>query len=97
VIDRAVVDLVDGALIGSAPLPRDNGELVFEEPWQGRALGMGVAAMERFGVPREEFRDRLIDAIARHSPDPTETAASAYYMAWLDALEAALGARALLA
>ena len=33
---------LDGALGASAPLPRDNGELVFEEPWQGRALGMGV-------------------------------------------------------
>ena len=34
---------VDAALAGSAPLPRDNGALVFDEPWQGRALGMAVA------------------------------------------------------
>jgi nitrile hydratase accessory protein len=96
VIDRAVIDRVDGALVDSAPLPRDNGELVFEEPWQGRALGMGVAAMEQFGIPREEFRDRLIAAIASHPTEQAETAASAYYAAWLDALEAALSARALL-
>ncbi len=95
--DRAVIDQVDAVLVGSAPLPRDNGELVFEEPWQGRALGMCVAAMERFDISREEFRDRLIDAIAAHPDDPAETAATAYYDAWLDALEAVLHTRALLA
>ncbi len=94
--DRVVIDRVDAALVGSAKLPRDNGELVFEEPWQGRALGMGVAAMERFDISREEFRDRLIDAIAGHPQDPDETVATAYYAAWLDALEAVLRDRALL-
>jgi hypothetical protein len=33
---------VDDALGVAAPLPRSNGELVFEEVWQGRALGLGV-------------------------------------------------------
>ena len=94
-MERAVIERVDAALTGSAPLPRDNGELVFEEPWQGRALGMGVAAMERFAIPREEFRDRLIEAIAAHPADATETIATAYYAAWLDALEAVLGNRTL--
>jgi nitrile hydratase accessory protein len=96
VTDRAVIDQVDAVLVGSAKLPRDNGELVFEEPWQGRALGMGVVSMERFGITREEFRDALIAAIAAHPADPDETVATAYYAAWLDALEAVLGQRALL-
>ena len=94
--DRAVIDQVDAALVGSARLPRDNGVLVFEEPWQGRALGMGVVAMERFGITREEFRDALIVAIASHPEEADETVATAYYAAWLDALEATLSARALL-
>ena len=94
--DRAVIDRVDAVLVGSAKLPRDNGELVFEEPWQGRALGMGVASMERFGISREEFRDALIAAIAAHPDDPDETVATADYVAWLDALEAVLRERALL-
>ena len=75
--DRAVIDQVDAVLVGSAKLPRDNGELVFEEPWQGRALGMGVVAMERFDITREEFRDALIVAIAAHPADPDETVATA--------------------
>jgi nitrile hydratase accessory protein len=81
---------VDRALAESAPLPRANGELVFEEPWQGRALGMAVVALERAGVPWAVFSRELALAIARHGYDPDEPAASAYYAAWLDALEQVL-------
>jgi nitrile hydratase accessory protein len=81
---------VDRALAETAPLPRSNGELVFEEPWQGRALGMAVVALERAGIPWSEFSRRLADAIQRHAYDPEESAASAYYAAWLDALESTL-------
>jgi nitrile hydratase accessory protein len=81
---------VDRALAGSAPLPRANGELVFEEPWQGRALGMAVVALERAGVPWPVFSEQLARAIARHGYDPDEPAARAYYTAWLDALERTL-------
>jgi len=84
---------VDGALGAAAPLPRDNGELVFEEPWQGRALGMGVVVMERTGATWADFRRHLVAAIADHEPRPGESAATAYYTAWLDALEALLAGR----
>ena len=48
---------VDAALAGAGAgaLPRDNGELLFEEPWQGRALGMGVALLDHTGA---DWRDR---------------------------------------
>jgi nitrile hydratase accessory protein len=85
---------VDGALGAAAPLPRDNGELVFEEPWQGRALGMGVVALERTGTSWAEFRRHLVTAIAARRPTAGESAATAYYSAWLDALEALLAERA---
>jgi len=84
---------VDAALGGAAPLPRDNGELVFEEPWQGRALGMGVVLLHRLDVPWAEFRQHLVEAIARHRPSRSETAATTYYTAWLNALETLLAAR----
>lgn len=73
-----------------AGLPRDNGELVFEEPWQGRALGMGVVALQRTGATWEDFREHLVAAIAARPQQPDESAATAYYGAWLDALEALL-------
>ena len=87
---------VDAALAGRTALPRDNGELVFEEPWQGRALGMGVVVLERTGASWAEFRRHLVAAIREHPPEPGESAATAYYAAWLDALEALLAERGLL-
>ena len=82
--------VVDQALGTTAPLPRDNGELVFEEPWQGRALGMGVVAIERSGASWAEFRRHLAAAIAARPAVPGESAATAYYACWLDALAALL-------
>ena len=89
VADTRLAD-VDRALAATAPLPRSNGELVFEEPWQGRALGMAVVALERAAIPWAEFSRHLAEAVRRHGYDPEEPAATAYYAAWLDALEATL-------
>jgi nitrile hydratase accessory protein len=98
--------MVDRALGTDAPLPRDNGELVFDEPWQGRALGMGVVAMDRAGASWSDFRRHLAVAIAARassesesefeSESESESDATAYYAAWLDALEALLVERGLL-
>jgi len=84
---------VDRALGDEAALPRDNGELVFEEPWQGRALGMGVVLLERIGAPWPEFRRHLAAAIAARGEPAGESPATTYYAAWLDALEALLADR----
>ena len=43
----------------------------------------------------ERIRDHLVAAIAAHEPAPGESAATAYYTAWLDAIEALLAARGL--
>jgi nitrile hydratase accessory protein len=83
---------LDRAVAGAAPLPRDNGELVFEEAWHARALGIGVVLLESLGIPTPEFRRHLVEAIAEHESDIVETAATAYYTAWLGALEALLAA-----
>jgi nitrile hydratase accessory protein len=74
-------------------LPRTNGELVFEEPWQARALGMGVVALRELGIGVVEWRDALAEAIERHGHDPDEDPATAYYAAWVDALERVVAAR----
>ena len=87
--------VVDRELGDETPLPRDNGELVFEEPWQGRALGMGVVALERSGASWAEFRRHLAAAIASRPATPGESPATAYYACWLDALEALLAERGL--
>lgn len=92
----AELTAVDEALGSAAPLPRDNGELVFEEPWQGRALAMGIAALERTGASWEDFRRHLVPAIAATPQEHEITAATAYYTAWLTALQALLVERGLL-
>jgi nitrile hydratase accessory protein len=67
-------------MTGPAALPRRNGELVFEAPWQGRAFGMALAVVERLGLPWMEFQRRLIEEIGRRPEAP-------YWDAWLAALE----------
>ena len=84
---------VDAQLRDAAPLPRANGELVFDEVWHGRALGMGVVALERLGLPWSAFRDHLAAAIERHGQPEGETAAEAYYVAFLDAIESLVAAQ----
>jgi nitrile hydratase accessory protein len=61
-------------------LPRDNGELVFEEPWQARALAIAVALTDSLDLPWDTFRRRLMDEIADHPKRP-------YYESWGRALE----------
>jgi hypothetical protein len=51
-------------------LPRDNGELVFEAPWQARALAIAVALTEKRGLPWDAFRRRLMDEIAKDPQRP---------------------------
>ena len=66
---------------GEGALPRDNGELVFEAPWQARAVALAVALVQEADLPWDAFRLRLIDAIGE-SPERL------YYESWARALEA---------
>ena len=83
---------LDAGLAATAPLPRANGELVFDEPWQARALGLGVATMRTLGVGWSEWRTHLAAASAAHGFDPSESAATAYSTAWVEALAALVAA-----
>ncbi len=77
----------------AAEIPRVNGEPVFAEPWQARALGMGVVTLRALDVGVVEWRDALAAAIARHPFDAAEPAATAYYTAWVAALEGVVASR----
>lgn len=89
----AVVHALD--LQGPAAPPRANGELVFEQPWQGRAFGLAMALTERGVVSYDAFRDHLIARIAAWEADPPEGEPYSYYAQWLQALEDVLDERAL--
>ena len=43
--------------------PMANGEVLFEEPWQGRVFGMAVALHEAGNFAWEEFQASLIEVI----------------------------------
>ena len=70
-------------ITGEVPreVPRRNGELVFEAPWESRAFGMVAAYLESTGAGWDHFRPHLIAAIAA-SPNDTP-----YYESWVHALE----------
>jgi nitrile hydratase accessory protein len=68
------------SLVGDLDLPRKNGELVFEAPWEGRAFGMALAITEDGRLRWDDFRSRLVEQIAR---DPELR----YYEHWLAAFE----------
>ena len=73
-----------------AGVPRRNGELAFDAPWQSRAFGLAAAVVETcFGQDWEPFRTRLIAAIAADETRP-------YWESWTVALEDLLVTTALL-
>jgi nitrile hydratase accessory protein len=65
---------------GAAAPPRDNGTLTFQAPWEGRALALAVALVERLDVPWDEFRACLIASVQEQPRRP-------YYESWAAALE----------
>lgn len=65
-------------------LPRSNGELVFEKPWESRAFGLAAALAEAGVFNWSDFQASLISAIA----DRDEAKPYRYYECWLAALEA---------
>ena len=69
---------------GRAALPRSNGELVFDTPWQGRAFAMAIGLVDALGLEWEDFRTHLIAEIDAQPDRP-------YYESWLAALEALAG------
>ena len=69
-----------GTPLDDASLTRDNGELVFEAPWQARALAIAVALVDKLDLPWDAFRRRLMGQIAEDPQRP-------HYESWGKALE----------
>ncbi len=67
--------------LGDVDVPRRNGELAFDAPWQTRAFGLAAAVVEgHLDGDWEPFRARLIAAIAADEGRP-------YWESWTAALE----------
>ncbi len=81
----------------STSLPRSNGELVFEEPWESRAFGMAAALADSGVFEWKDFQAGLIAAIAEFESDTNrEQQAYCYYERWLTTLEGLIAERGLI-
>jgi nitrile hydratase accessory protein len=69
---------------GPAAPPRQNGELIFEAPWESRIFGVTLALLEAGRFEWPEFQARLIAAIAEHEAQLGEGEYQ-YYGCWLEA------------
>lgn len=74
------IDPAVNAMPGAAAMPRRNGELVFEAPWQGRAFGLALGLVQQLGLEWKDFQAHLIAEIAAHPDAP-------YYDSWVTAIE----------
>ncbi len=85
--------MLERALDDSLAPPMSNGELAFEEPWQGRVFGMANALCDAGCFEWAEFQAKLIEAIRdwERSPEGEYESAPAeqetYYDHFLVALE----------
>jgi nitrile hydratase accessory protein len=80
---------VDPAIVEMEGLPRQNGELVFEAPWEARAFGVAVALCREQRLEWNVFRSRLIEEIGawerEHGREPGGE--WSYYERWAASLE----------
>lgn len=73
-------------------LPRKNGELVFEAPWEARAFGLAVALNEAGIYAWRDFSQGLAAETATMEQHGTS---ASYYERWLETLEKLAIARGL--
>ena len=74
-------------------LPRENGELVFQTPWEARAFGLAVALNEKDLYKWREFSAQLASEIAASEQNNNP---SSYYARWVASLEELLIDRGLI-
>ncbi|MYC12726.1 MAG: nitrile hydratase accessory protein [Gemmatimonadetes bacterium] len=74
-------------------LPRENGELVFQDTWEARAFGLAVALNEKDLYEWREFSSQLASEIADAEQNNNP---SSYYARWVASLEELLIDRGLI-
>jgi nitrile hydratase accessory protein len=77
--DQRIEDLGDDLAV-----PRKNGEMVFQAPWEGRVFGMAVVFSDGQSGAWDAFRDRLAAEIAAAEEHGD---GSGYYERWLASFE----------
>jgi cobaltochelatase CobN len=78
-VDPRIEELSDDLAV-----PRKNGELVFQAPWEGRIFGMAVALNDRAAFDWDEFRTRMVEEIAEAEAPGDD---SGYFERWMAGFE----------
>ncbi len=92
-VSDSAVNLTIANMEEAIALPRKNGELVFEEPWEARAFGLAVALNEEGVYPWQDFSGGLAQTIAAAEEETAATSTESsddsaeYYQRWLASLE----------
>ncbi len=76
---------------GPAAPPRQNGELMFEAPWESRTFGLAAALVESGVLTWPQMQEALIAEIARwEASDDSTCGPWHYWTCWQRALETLL-------
>lgn len=73
-----------------APLPqppRQDGELIFDAPWQARSFAMAVKLYESGWFSWQQWSERLAQNIARYEQTGEIVSSHDYYSVWQQTLE----------
>lgn len=84
---KALVDDIEKNM----KLPRENGELVFHNPWESRIFAMAVLLFEKGIYPWKTFNGEFAKGIGEvESQHPDTDVVSSYYRLWMEAFEKTL-------
>jgi nitrile hydratase accessory protein len=89
--------MIDRTIADDPILPRRNGELAFDAPWESRAFGLAIALGEAGVVDWDEFRALLVERISTWERAYPDAEGWSYYERWHEALEALLVERGFVA
>lgn len=67
--------------------PQEDGEPVFDAPWQARTFAMAVKLYESGMFSWKEWSDRLSQNIAAHEQQHAVASSENYYSLWQQTLE----------
>ena len=76
--------------------PMANGEVIFEEPWQGRVFAMTILLNKAGLFSWDEFQSELILTIEQWEREGDKSEDYKYYERFSDALNSLLGKKGLL-
>lgn len=86
--ERRAIERLLAQLPEAGAIPRKEGELAFDAPWEVRALGMAVQLQEDGRFPWSDFQSELVGAIREwEEAAPGERGDWSYYRYFVRALE----------